>query len=382
LIHTPDFPLWDGGIAAVGYEYARALTLAGHHVVVVTQEQTPEDRAWDQRQPFRVLRLKKRKAFWLQYLDGLRVTRSLVRSTRFDFTMSLRWNVSGLICHDLSQRHNIPHLQWFNGNEIYDRHRKGIWARLLLRSIQEAKVNVSISRFAENALQATVPFGFRSVVVYLGVNCEQFSPVADTQRIELRKELGVEGSIVLLSLGRLVERKGQDLVIAALPELVKRYPNLLYVIVGRGRDRDRLMGLVERHGVGKFVRFDGFVPDDRKAAYYRACDIYLMPSREIPERGDVEGFGLTFLEANACGKPVIGGRSGGCVEAIEHGVNGLLVDPASSREVADAIASLLDNPDGYRRMSERAVEHVRARFSWEASAQRVVQLAVEEAPSR
>src|SRR5574341_1935580 len=128
LIHTPDFPLWDGGISTLAFEYAKAFTLAGQRVVVITPEQTPEDRRWDPRQPFRVLRTRKHKAFWLQYVDGLRVARNFVRSSSVDFTMSLRWNVSGLIGHYLSKRYEIPHLQWFSGNEIYDRHRKGSWA--------------------------------------------------------------------------------------------------------------------------------------------------------------------------------------------------------------------------------------------------------------
>lgn len=374
LIHTPDFPLWDGGIATVAFEYASAFTQAGHRVVVMTPQQTPEDRQWDQRQPFRVIRTAKHKAFWLQFLDGWRVTRAVVRSEAFDLMISQRWNVSGLICHVLSKRAKIPHFQWFHGNEIYDRHRKGMWARLLLRSIRDARSNVCLSRFCENALQANVPFGFRSSVIHPGVSSDQFGPVTDAERITLRKRLGFDGSIVLLSLGRLVERKGQDLVIAALPELVKKYPDLLYVIVGRGRDQERLAGLADRHGVARFVRFDGFVPDERKAEYYQACDVYVMPSREIPERGDVEGFGLTFLEANACGKPVIGGRSGGCGEAIQHGVNGFLVDPGSPRELIEAIATLLDDREAYRRMAQRSMEYVRSRFSWQVSAQQVLQL--------
>lgn len=374
LIHTPDFPLWGGGISTVAFEYAKVLTLAGHRVVVITPEQTAEDTGWDRRQPFRILRTRKHKAFWLQYLDGLRVTRNVVRSESFDFTISQRWNVSGLICHFLSKHHKILHLQWFHGNEMYDRHRRGIWARLLLQSIRDAQANVCLSRFCENALRSTVPFGFASSVIYPGVNSEQFHPATDAERIKLRKQLGFDGSMVLLSLGRLVERKGQDMVIAALPKLVKQFPDVLYVIAGRGSDRDRLSRLVDSHGVAKFVRFDGFVPDARKAAYYQACDIYMMPSREIRERGDVEGFGLTFLEANACGRPVIGGRSGGCGEAIQHGENGFLVDPGNSLELVDAIAALLDSRDLYRQMSERAVQYVRARFTWQASAQQVLQL--------
>jgi phosphatidylinositol alpha-1,6-mannosyltransferase len=366
--------LWDGGIATVAFEYASALTRAGHRVVVMTPQQTPGDREWDRRQPFRVIRTAKHKAFWLQFLDGWRVASAVVRSEAFDLMISQRWNVSGLICHVLSKRAKIPHFQWFHGNEIYDRHRKGLWARLLLQSIRDARSNVCLSRFCEHALQSTVPFGFNSSVIPPGVSGEQFGPVTDAERITLRKRLGFDGSIVLLSLGRLVERKGQDLVIAALPELVKKYPDLLYVIVGRGRDRERLEGLADRRGVAKFVRFDGFVPDERKAEYYQACDVYVMPSREIPERGDVEGFGLTFLEANACGRPVIGGRSGGCGEAIQHGVNGFLVDPGSPRELIEAIAALLDDREAYRRMAQRSTEYVRSRFSWQASAQQVVQL--------
>ena len=116
-------------------------------------------------------------------------------------------------------------------------------------------------------------------------------------------------------------RKGQDMVIRALPKLLKRYPDLVYLIVGDGRYRQTLETLVGQAGVGDTVVLTGEVRDVPLQQIYALCDLFVMPSREQLDQCDVEGFGMVYLEANACGKAVIGGRSGGIADAIIDGQN-------------------------------------------------------------
>jgi phosphatidylinositol alpha-1,6-mannosyltransferase len=145
-----------------------------------------------------------------------------------------------------------------------------------------------------------------------------------------------------LSLGRLVARKGQDTVLRALPELLRQVPNLVYVIAGKGSDQARLEALAGELGVAPHVRFVGFVPEADLAAAYRSADVYAMIAREADD--DLEGFGMTYLEANSAARPVVGGRSGGTEDAIVDGATGILVDPVDPQAAGQALLSLLADP--------------------------------------
>jgi len=148
----------------------------------------------------------------------------------------------------------------------------------------------------------------------------------------------------LLTVGRLIPRKGQDVVIEAIALLGEREPALHYLVVGDGPDRDRLLGLVEAHGLQDRVRLTGWLEEDELEKIWQQADLFVMPARE--ERGgDTEGYGLVFLEAGARGLPVVGGRSGGVPAAVRSGENGELVDqPQEAVAVAGLISSLLSDP--------------------------------------
>jgi phosphatidylinositol alpha-1,6-mannosyltransferase len=160
-------------------------------------------------------------------------------------------------------------------------------------------------------------------------------------------------------------RKGHDLVLGAL-SLLEDIPSLHYVIVGSGEDRGRLEAIIEEKGLRGRVTFAGRVDDNDLPDYYRLCDIYVMPNREVLDSTDsVEGFGISFIEANACGKPSIGGRSGGAAAAVEDGVTGYLVDPEDPRELAEKIRHLIEHPETASEMGEAGRQRVVEHFSWE-----------------
>jgi phosphatidylinositol alpha-1,6-mannosyltransferase len=176
-------------------------------------------------------------------------------------------------------------------------------------------------------------------------------------RAELIAELDLEGKYVILSVGRLVTRKGNDRVIESMPEILKRIPNAVYVIVGDGPDRARLEQLAKKIGVEDAVMFMGSVSgSDKLNEFYNLADQFIMVCREL-DKGDAEGFGIVYLEAASAGLPVIAGRSGGASEAVLDGVTGLLVDPESHAEIAHSVARLAGDAklrerliqDGYKR---------------------------------
>ena len=154
---------------------------------------------------------------------------------------------------------------------------------------------------------------------------------------------------LLLSVSTLVrgnEFKGIDTVIRALPKILEAQPALQYAVVGEGEIRTSLQSLAMETGVARNVTFLGEIPDDELAALYRACDVFVLPSRGQEERGEVggEGFGRVYVEAALAAKPVVGSLSGGASEAVLPGRTGFLVNPASKDDVADAVLTILADP--------------------------------------
>jgi len=192
--------------------------------------------------------------------------------------------------------------------------------------------------------------------------------IAEKQRLKQKK--------VLLTLGRIVERKGVDKVIECLPLVIKKIPNVVYIVVGDGPYRVTIEKMVCNLNLEGHVLFAGYVSDEDKPSYYSACDIFVMPNRELCN-GNVEGFGIVFLEANSYGQPVIGGRSGGTIDAIEDGKSGLLVDPMNKNEIASAIVRLLEDENFAKRLGKMGRERVEKEFGWPVIVSKIRQELVE-----
>ena len=160
---------------------------------------------------------------------------------------------------------------------------------------------------------------------------------------ELAEKYELRESRILLTVARLAsdeKYKGYDKVIQALPDIIKEIPDIKYLVVGAGDDTVRVKALAKKLGLDKYVIFCGFIPNDVLVDYYSLCDVFIMPSKG-------EGFGIVFLEALACGKPVIAGNKDASREAILNGKLGILIDPDNTSEIAGAVIKVLkkDVPD-------------------------------------
>jgi phosphatidylinositol alpha-1,6-mannosyltransferase len=207
----------------------------------------------------------------------------------------------------------------------------------------------------------------RVVVVHPGVDVSRFRP--DTDGGFVRDRHGLAGSFVALSVGRLQARKGHDVAIQAVAALAPAMASLKYLIVGDGSERQRLERLANALGVADRVIFAGEAADELLPSYYAACDVFLLANRI--EQGDFEGFGIVFLEAAASGKPVIGGTTGGVIEAVENNVTGLLVDASSPAAVTAALARLANAPELRQAFGEAGRRRAVERFTWDIAAARV-----------
>jgi len=274
----------------------------------------------------------------------------------------------------------LPFVIYAHGNEVLQA-MKTSWpaARQALVSADRVLAN---SRFTAGLVEKAGVAPERIVVVHPGCDAETFRPADPDENLRQRLLGDRPRGPILLSVGGLVPRKGQDMVVRALPIILKQHPTLVYLVVGEGRHRAPLEALIRDVGVGDHVILTGEVSDVPLEQVYALCDVFIMASREQLDLCDLEGFGMVFLEANACGKAVIGGRSGGITDAVLDGETGLLVDPHAPEAIAAAVDRLLSDPALAARMGAQGRARILRDLTWERVADQVEATLVELATRR
>ena len=197
-------------------------------------------------------------------------------------------------------------------------------------------------------------------LLYPGVDTRRFMPAQGDPQV--RADLGWGDRPVVLTVGRLQKRKGHDQLIAALPRIRESVPDVLYAIVGDGEERQHLQTLAAQLGVTSSVRFMDELGDDALVRCYQQCDLFVLPNRQVGK--DFEGFGMVLLEAQACGKPVVAGASGGTAETMQAGETGYVIPCEQPDDLARTLAELLAAPERRRRMGTAARDWVVRNFEW------------------
>lgn len=357
-----NFPPAIGGLQTYALRLAQHFHAACAELLVVAPR-SPGFREYDAQSPLRMQRLPSLGDDLA--MSGIAPLSVLLARRRFDAAFATHWAPGFAVLRAARlARVDLPVFSALLGKELIHRPlgrfpvAQSVYDRIRRRALQEPSGLISISaRTAELAIQAgAVPE--RVHTTYCGVDPAQYRPQPQP---ELRRTLAGDG-LLLLSVARLVPRKGIDTVLQALPAVLARVPALTYAVIGDGPDMARLTALAKQLGVSERVRFLTRVPGDL-ADYYNACDLFVMPAREEP--GDVEGFGLVFLEANACEKPVIGARAGGVTDAVADGESGVLVPQNDVAALSAAIAALLTDPQRAQELGRRGRERVLARFTWQ-----------------
>jgi phosphatidylinositol alpha-1,6-mannosyltransferase len=206
-----------------------------------------------------------------------------------------------------------------------------------------------------------------------GVDVDRFQP-DEVARAELRARYKLGDRPVVACVSRLVPRKGQDMLIRALPAIRQRVRDAALVIVGGGPYRTSLRRLAHSFGVAEHVLFTDGVPADELAAHHAMADVFAMPCRTRGAGLDVEGLGIVYLEASASGVPVVAGRSGGAPETVRDGETGFVVDGLDLGAIAAAVSDLLADPDRAARMGAAGRRWVVDNWQWKTRAARLAEL--------
>jgi phosphatidylinositol alpha-1,6-mannosyltransferase len=375
VIFSEDFPPYPGGIAQWAFGMAHGLRGLGHDVRVFTRDRG-EGAADPLPFPVQLMQGKhwKRRRSWYWWRA---IKKYHQENGQADVLIATTWNVArGLI--PFARKKNIPVITIIHGLEVTRRMPllKRLW---LKRTLMMSDRVVAVSAFTKE--KALADYGIspeKTVVLPNGVNPAHFFPGADTTAI--RQRLGLRDEKIILTLARVIERKGHAQVIKALPKVKEKIPRLKYLIAGPWDDAcyRQLQTLIAKLHLQNDVLFTGYVAPEEVNQLYNLCNVYVMPSRELRASGDTEGFGITFLEANACGKPVIGGRSGGVVDAIVDGETGFLINPESTEEIAEKLILLLANAALAQQMGRQGRQRVEQQFSWEAISQNLASILFDE----
>lgn len=342
--------------------------LRDHEVTVVTRE-WPGSEPVDHGYPGRVIRVpysnipKLRSPLLWHTLR--RRAHQLLQTERFDQVHIGQPVETAPWAVPLAREFGLPSLIHTFAEDVTSFLGHPVYRRLMTTALQRAAHVTTISLHTQEHLQRLgVPLE-RITLLYPGVDFDKWRSTG--RELDIRRRFQIEGKRVILTLARLIPRKGQDTVLRALPTVLQKVPEAVYLIVGGGPDEPRLRALAQSLGIADHVRWAGSIPNAEAVDYYYASEVFAMPNRRMPN-GDIEGFGLVFLEANACGKPVIGGRSGGAVDAVEDGQTGYLVDPESPNDVAARLITLLESREQASEMGAAGRERVAARFTWDRSA--------------
>jgi phosphatidylinositol alpha-1,6-mannosyltransferase len=362
LLVTNDFPPKVGGIQSYLWELWRRLPTDDVAVHATPYEGSA---AFDAEQRFAITRSREP---WLLPYPWL--PRRVGRLARDHGAELVVWDPAipvGLT----APRVDMPYAVVLHGAEVTIPGRLPILRPLLGRVLRGASLVISAGGYpaaeAERAAGEPLP----SLIVPPGVDTDRFVPLDDGERASVRRQLGLPiDAALVVSVSRLVPRKGMDTLVRAVARLAVSEPDVVLAIAGAGREHARLEALIEHTGAPAFLL--GRVDERLLPALYGAGDVFALPCRTRLGGLEQEGFGIVFLEAAAAGVPQVAGRSGGAAEAVEHGKTGLVVDdPTDSVAVAETIGELLTNEDRRRSMAKAGRLRAEHEFSYDVLADRL-----------
>ena len=358
LVVTNDLPPRVGGIQYYVDQLARGLAAAGDDVLMYGSN-SPGAAAWDATAPYRVVR--RPTAVLLPTPGVLAETRRLVREHRAEAVVFGAAFPLGLMAPTLLRRDGVPCVAFTHGLEVSAARTPP--GRLLLRRIGRHCAAVTVvSQWCDRHLRPAFGPGPRYALLPPAVDPERFHPGVDGTAVRRRHGLGDRP--VVVSVGRLVARKGQDTLIAALPGLRRRVPDAAVLLVGDGPHRSELERLAHRHGVAEHVTFAGEVPDGELPAHFAAGDVFAGLSRHRRAGLEVEAFGIVVIQAQAVGVPTVAGDVGGVPDAVGGPTTGVLVDPCDVDAAAAALADLLVDPVRRSAMGVAGAARIARKFTW------------------
>jgi len=357
LLFSFDYPPNDGGISRLCSEIVQGLVSRQHEVTVLTQQFDEVELPDIHKLASTTKVIFKRPQRELQALVHFRTTPNL------NICVSSIWYPEGLLAQVSNFKHRVI---LAHSAELYpptQKWRQPLWRYLQRIVLEKADVVIANSHFTANFVKQVAPKAC-VVPVLLAVDHEQFQP---QNRKDSRARWQVdENQRVICTVSRVHHFKGHETVFEAIANLPKRIrEHFVYLVGGKGTALEFLKSRAVQLGIDQQIRWLGFVDDKDLSSLYSASDLFVLATREIPGERLVEGFGLAFLEAQACGVPAVGTNTGGIPDAISHGDGGWLIEQDDAQDLTRIFIELYNKPDDFRLMGNKARERIEREFTLE-----------------
>ena len=376
LLVTNDFGPRAGGIET--FVIGLLERIKGHEVTVFTSQQgdtSVYDQQWIDKFGVRVIRDQSK--ILLPSWRVTRVAKKIVAAKNIDVVVFGAAAPLALMSPSLRKSGVKKIIALTHGHEVW-------WAKIFPFRLAIKRIGKSVDHltylgeFTRQAISKplTRKSATEMVKIAPGIDTAHFIPQPDA--MQKREELGLQDKKIIISVGRLVHRKGQDNLIQAMPAVLKKIPNAHLLLVGEGPYRKHLEKLVLKSSLEQNVTFAGRIMYDRLPSYLSAADLFAMPSRSRFFGLEVEGLGIVYLEASACGIPVVAGNSGGAPDAVLEGVTGLCVDGTNIEQITAAIVEICSDAERASHMGAAGRNWIVNQWRWDIWSKEFNALLVEQ----
>ncbi|MBY0383514.1 glycosyltransferase family 4 protein [bacterium] len=370
LVPSFDFKPLLGGVANYVHEVCLALKTEHHCEIEILARQLPGCQTYDQSSPFKIHRLTTPDTAFLALPKWTFEIQKIIKATKPDLIFCPLWfpDATAVYLAQKFLKTEIPYFIAVHAMEVVESHKniKQILRKIALSSLKKKTFQNStkifpVSKYTNDLLNNHLQLSQQKTqVINNGVNLDIYKQIP--QKPHLKK--------TLLTVSRIHSYKGMDRVLYAVSDLLKRGLQIEYKIIGTGIDLPRLKKIASDLKIEDSVIFLGPLSQNEIIDHYNQADLFVLLSRE--ELPDVEGFGLVFLEAAACGLPSVGGQSGGIPDAIEDTKSGWLVDPIDQKRINSLLFDLLTHPEKLKHASEFCLNMVKNR-TWKQTAHKIAE---------
>ena len=363
LFLCTEFPPGPGGIGTHAYQLATQLNRLGWSPAVLTAQDyasSAEIDSFNQSQPFPVVRFPSLPTSPLKALQRWTVVRRWIREWKPDVVLAtgerMVW-VGAAACRNTG----IPLVAIGHGTEFG---LTSFWEKKLMRwSFGRAATIACVSEYTRKSMLDQGIHPQASCVIPNGADPGRFRVLPPESARRMRTQLGLPGAKLLLTVGNVTDRKGQEVVVRALPHILQECPDTHYLMCGLPTEKKKLTALATSLGVSAHLHFLGRVANDTLVELINTCDVFLMTSRRTAS-GDFEGYGIAVVEAALCGKPAVVSDSGGLPEVVLPGETGFIAPEGDEKATARAVLSLLSDPHRLQATGEAARQRAAREQTW------------------
>ena len=361
LIVTLEYPPKTGGIASYIYNLAKHLPAEDTVVYALEQKGGKE---FDAQNSWKTYRLQPYWKFvWPHWLRLYFQLSALVKLEKIELILVNHVLPVGYVAYLIKKFKKVPYVLFLHGTDVGRAASIPAKRKKFIKLCLEAKYVVVNSDFLKNKLLSIVENLPDIRVLYPCPADNFFDPIQNQTEIDLLKsQLALTGKRVIITVARLDEGKGYPHFIRFLPAILQQVPNTVWLIVGDGPKMDEVVGLVQKNNLQNVARFVGYISQVDLPKYYRLADLFVMLTHK--DENKEESWGTVFLEAAACGLPVVAGGVGGVVESVQDGVTGKLVDIFKEKETIDAIVELLKNKELAAKLGQAGQVRATNYFRW------------------